>query len=489
MRRLLICCLILFATDLPVSADELHKIDPLVRVIDLNIGEEATVPLCDGSECTVKLLELKEHRDPIRLAVRSSDLKLLVDGEEVHLKGGCYLLPKPVGSVKIDCTVTKGLNSNGTPAFWGLKKDARFRLWPVDSPLVTPGTMIYPVKQDWLATRTWFDNETVDGGNSILKRIYYHSGLDIGASEGLVEVIAATDALVVQRGEEVLEGHREGTPTSPRYDVVYLLDGRGWYYRYSHLKEIDPAIQPGTFIKMGTRIGTAGKEGASGGWSHLHFEMKSKQPSGEWGTQAGYAIMREICIRDEGLNIIANARPGHFIVAGQETTLDGSRSWSAEGDLLYEWIFDDGTTEKSPQFSKVYPQPGYFTETLKVSDEEGNVDYDFTSVIVLDPKDLQHYPPSLNANYYPSQNLKAGDEITFKVRAFRMQGGKEEWDFGDGSPVFVTESPSDSKPFDPDGYAVVKHQYNQPGNYIVTVRRTSTDGYPATTRLHIPVGK
>ena len=90
--------------------------------------------------------------------------------------------------------------------------------------------------------------------------------MDIGASEGLVEVIAATDALVVQRGEEVLEGHTEDTPTSPRYDVVYLMDGRGWYYRYSHLKEIDPAIQTGNVIKMGTRIGVAGKEGASGGW-------------------------------------------------------------------------------------------------------------------------------------------------------------------------------------------------------------------------------
>ena len=30
----------------------------------------------------------------------------------------------------------------------------------------------------------------------------------------------------------------EDTPVSPRYDVVYVLDDRGWYYRYSHLHTI-----------------------------------------------------------------------------------------------------------------------------------------------------------------------------------------------------------------------------------------------------------
>ncbi|MCA9041585.1 MAG: peptidoglycan DD-metalloendopeptidase family protein [Planctomycetaceae bacterium] len=489
MFRLFAASLFLVSSVTFALAEELKPIEPLVRVVDLNVGEEVTVTLCDGSSATVKLLELKEHRDPVRLAVRSSDLKLEVNGEEIALKGGCYLLPQPVGAVKIDCTVTKGLNSNGTPTFWGLKKDARFRIWPVDSPLVQPGTMIYPVKQDWLATRTWFDNETVDGGPSILKKIYYHSGLDIGASEGLVEVIAATDALVVQRGEDVLEGHEKEAPTAPRSDVVYLLDGRGWYYRYSHLKEIDPSIQLGKFIKMGMRIGVAGKEGASGGWSHLHFEMKSRQPSGEWGTQAGYAIMREICIRDEKLEIIANARPGHFIVAGQETTLDGTRSWSAHNELHYEWQFDDGSTATGAQYAKAYPQPGSYMETLKVTDSAGNVDYDFTHVLVLDPDDLEHYPPGLNANFHPSQNLKVGDEVTFKVRAFRMQGGEEEWDFGDGSLIEKTASPGDSHPHDPQGYAEIKHRYHQPGHYIVTIRRTSAEGSTAITRLHVPVGE
>ena len=53
--------------------------------------------------------------------------------------------------------------------------------------------------------------------------------------------VAATDAIVVSVGETVLEGHRKDTPVAPRYDVVYLRDELGWYYRYSHLHTIGRA--------------------------------------------------------------------------------------------------------------------------------------------------------------------------------------------------------------------------------------------------------
>ncbi len=77
-----------------------------------------------------------------------------------------------------------------------------------------------------------YDPVYVDGGERAGKRIIYdHSGLDIGGSEGLVEVVAVTDTLVVSVGDVVLDEHKSDTPVSSRYDVVYLLDNRGWYYR------------------------------------------------------------------------------------------------------------------------------------------------------------------------------------------------------------------------------------------------------------------
>lgn len=466
---------------------KLRPITPLVRTVDLNLNEEQTVELHDGSQATVKLLELKEQRDPIRLAVRKAELKLLLNGEEIHLETGTYRLPQTIAGLQIDCTATKGLNSNGTPSFWGLDKDVRLRLWPKESDWIRPGTFIYPVKQGWLATRTWFDNEPVDGGKTIRKQIYYHSGLDIGATEDLTEVIAATDAQIVQLGTETLPEHGEGTPTSPRYDVLYLLDGRGWYYRYSHLAKFDPELKLGQIIKQGTRLGWVGKEGASGGWSHLHFEIKSQQPSGKWGTQAGFAFLHQAEVTDNNLQIYALARPAHFIVAGEEANLDGSRSWSRNDIQSYEWQLHDGTTASGAKFGKYYPTPGTFTELLKVTDSQGNISWDVAHIMVLDPNDLEHYSPSLNVNYSPTENLKTNEPITFKVRGFNMQGGKETWDFGDGSPKQFTQSPENAKPLAPEGYAKLLHQYEKPGTYIVTITRTHNNGQTATTKLVVTV--
>ncbi len=472
----------------PSWSAELKPFPALVRVVDLSLGESAQVTLHNGSEVELKLTSLEEHRDAVRHAVYGSTVGLSINGTAVALDAGPYHLPERVAGVQVDCTATGGLNSNGTPADWGLKKDARIRLWPADSPLLQPGSMIYPVDQGWLATRTWYDNEPVHAGNTIKPQIYYHAGMDIGASEGLTQVIAATDALVVQRGETVLDGHTEDTPCSPRYDVVYLMDGRGWYYRYSHLKEIAPNVQPGTVLRQGEPVGIAGKEGASGGWSHLHFEIKSRQPSGAWGTQAAFAFFHEAYVRDFDLKLYANARPAHMITAGESVTLDGSRSWSADDSITdYTWTLHDGTTRSEATVSVPYAKPGFYCETLKVSNRHGETSYDFAYVMVLDPQDLTQYTPSVNINHYPSRDIQAGQAITFKARAFRMKGGEESWDFGDGSPPQTTRSPEEAAPLAPEGYVAIEHTYGASGDYIVTVSRTHDNGLKAAAKAWVHV--
>jgi hypothetical protein len=186
---------------------------PLVRSLDLNIGEESRVELSDGTEAVVTLLDVEEIRDPIRQAVRKALVTIEINGDRLQLESGLYNLPMKVAGVQVDCPVTLGYLDRAHEDAWGLEKDARLRLWPEDSPWIAPKTFGYPVKQRWFASLTWFDNEPVDGGDTISKeRIYYHSGCDIGGTEGMVEVVAATDALVVSKGLEVLEGHSEETP-------------------------------------------------------------------------------------------------------------------------------------------------------------------------------------------------------------------------------------------------------------------------------------
>ncbi len=495
LKRLFLALLILAATMLAPTycraADGPPAIDPLVRVVDLNVGESAEVTLCDGARVSVKLLGLKETRDKVCFAVRQVVVTVEVNGQRGELVSATYHLPQTLGKVQVDCSVTKGYNENGNPGFWGLDKDARLRLWPASSPLVRPGTFTYPVKQKWFATDTQMANDPVyvDGGERAGKRrIYYHSGLDIGGSEGLVPVVAASDALVVSVGETVLKGHEKDTPVGPRYDVVYLLDGRGWYYRYSHLKEIDKTIVPGRIISQGDRIGLLGKEGGSGGWSHLHFEIKSRQPSGKWGTQEGYAFLWEAYRRQYKPPLIAVARPHHVIFTGESVKLDGSRSWSESGKVnRYDWRLGDDSSATTAQVQRTYRKPGRYSEVLRVTDRSGNIAYDFAVVVVVDRQHPQRPIPSIHPNYYPTRGIRPGDDVTFKVRAFNVSGGKETWDFGDGSPTIEVQSDGNAVKLAPNGYAATIHRYQRPGDYVARVTRTNEHGVSAIGHLHVHV--
>lgn len=467
----------------------------LVRVVDLNVDESQDIVLCNDKRVTVKLLDLKESRDSVRDAVRRAEVTVELNGKRTSLVSATYNLPTVVGDVQIDCSITKGYYTNSNSDAWGLEKDARLRLWPADSPLVEPHDFLYPVKQRWFATGTQMANEPtyVDGVEKpSVRKIYYHSGEDIGGAEGLVEVVAATDALVVSSGLTVLEGHhgkKDDTPVNERYDVVYLLDSRGWYYRYSHLHEIDKQIVPGRTIKKGDRIGLLGKEGASGGWSHLHFEIKSRQPSGKWGTQASYAFLWEAYRRQYQPKIQAVARPHHLIFAGESVTLDAAKSWSAAGKIAkYEWQFTDGTGASGKTQTRTYSRPGEYSEILHVTDAAGNIDYDFAVVQVVDREHPEKHPAALHAVYAPTFGIKPGDPVTFKARAFGTTHGKETWNFGDGTPPVESQSDGNVKALAKDGYAIVMHRFEKAGHYRVRVERTNEHGQPAIAHVHVRVG-
>ncbi len=186
---------------------------PLMRVVDLNVGEPASeMILHDGTKARIALLSRSKVSDSIRGAVRHVRVRVKVNSQEVELECGNYNLPVSVADVQVDCAVTRDFLSNSRTDPWGLAKDARLRLWPGGSPFMAPGTYIYPVKQRWFATTTQMSNEPsfVDGSETPWSRkIYYHYGLDIGGAEGMTEVVAATEGLVVVPREECDAGVRE----------------------------------------------------------------------------------------------------------------------------------------------------------------------------------------------------------------------------------------------------------------------------------------
>lgn len=475
------------AQDTPVS----------MRTIDLNVGDTSEVVLGDGKKITVRLLDLKEARDTLREAVRMAEVTALVNGHKVTLVSANYQLPKTIAGVQVDCPVTKGYPQNSSATVsgtnpWGLDKDVRLRFWPAGEPLLPAGTFMYPARQRWFASGTQMANEPVhvDGGeNPLVRKIYYHYGLDIGGAEERVDVVAATNGLVVSAGKAVLPGY-EKTPVKPRYDVIYLLDERGWYYRYSHLFTILPAVKPGAKVKMGQLLGLLGKEGGSGGWSHLHFDISGKQPSGQWGIIEGYAFLWEAYQRQYRPRLQAVARPHHLAAVGEKVILDGSRSWSADGKIAsYQWTFTDGTQASGDKIERVYKTPGVYSEALKIQGGMGHIDYDFAVVNVLDPKEPKRLPPSIHAAYSPTFGIKPGDPVTFVVRSFRTTDGKETWDFGDGSAKVEVQSDGNFVPLAKDGYALTTHRFERPGHYLVRVERTNRHGHAAIAHVHVRVGE
>ncbi len=460
------------------------------RTLDIDVGASQSLQLTDGKGATVRLLSTSETRDKARSAIREARAEVEINGVRATLSCGNYRLPVSVGGVQVDCTVTKAYYQNTNRDHWGLEKDARLRLWPAGLPFMPPGAFVYPVRQRWFATRTQMGNEPtyVDGGEHIgSDKIYYHAGLDIGGAEGLVDVIAATDGEVVGLGKQVVDKVKDNAAIDRAFnDTIWVLDARGWYHRYTHLYSYDPSVKLGGRVVQGQKIGTLGKAGGSGGWSHLHYEIICPQASGKFGTQEGYAFLWEAYLQQYKPHLIAVARPHQAILIGEKATLDGSRSWSDSQIARYNWTFTDGKRASGATVEKAYSKAGTFSEILKITDDHGRTAYDFETVNVLDPKHPDQVPPSIQAAYFPTLGLRAGKPVTFKVRAFGTTDGQESWTFGDGSTA-TTKSDGNVDEHAKNGFAITKHAFAKPGDYIVRVERTNRLGQTAIAHLWIHV--
>jgi murein DD-endopeptidase MepM/ murein hydrolase activator NlpD len=322
----------------------------------------------------------------------------------------------------------------------------------------------------------------VDAGELSLNEpghdIYHHYGIDIGGYDKAVPVVAAVGGTVVRRGEEWApdETPDENTDENQRDDVVRIKDNIGWRYRYSHLNTIAPDIKIGSTIAAGDPVGILGKKGYSGGWSHLHFEIRAPQPSGRYGQVDAYPFFVEAYLNEHPGALLACARPHRVAPVGSKVELDGTRSLCDGGRITsYRWTFHNGK----------YEREGMYSEMLTVTDNRGKSDVDFCVVQIL-PTDADpaRTPPSIHIAYYPTNNLRAAQPIAFKARSFIRgpfavnKGGEELWDFGDGTTAVTCSD---------DNFDECWHAYENPGRYIVTVRRTGKNDRTTMAQLKLIV--
>lgn len=492
LTRLLIP-LILIILGINPSRVYSQQLERLNTVIELNIGESSNVKLINGETVELTLLDVITERDEVRGAVRSAQVIIKINGEEATIGSGNYHLPIQLGKIKIDCPAIKEYTVSGYYRFEGIMaKDARFRLWPERSPLIQPATFGYPLKQKWFASRMQSQNEMAGLGwaeNIKSTPFGYHATHDFGGAEGFDEIIAATDGLVVSSNDEVLDGY-EDLPGDVRPDVVWIVDNRNWYYRYSHLNSIEEDIVPGAKVSLGQKIGYMGKQGGSGGWVHLHFGVHYKNDaSSKWEVEDAYAYLWEAYKIKYQPEILAVARPKLVAWTDQEISLDGSKSLSLVGDIVsFEWFFNDGSIANGPIQKKRYSKAGEYSEVLKVMDSKGNISYDFQYIQVFDKDFPDRQIPTIHPVYYPTQNIKINEPVTFLVRTFGSKYGEETWNFGDGTKeVAVNSGVVHSKTQNEEKYAEVTHSFSKSGHYIVKVRRTNEFGYSAIGHLHIVV--
>jgi murein DD-endopeptidase MepM/ murein hydrolase activator NlpD len=465
--------------------ERLHAVDAILHnTIDLSIGETQQAQLANNQSVTIKLISVTEHADNLMGAIRRADVHIQVNGTPVTLDAGPYRLPISVAGFQIDCPVTSGYLNRSSEQYWRLYKRARIRIWPAGSSWLPSSTFSYPLRQRWFASYTQMQNEVAGDFPSMTEWIYYHFGFDIFGAEAQ-SVYAATSGTIVSSGNQVLAGYElHQRVRNRRPDVVNIMDNRGFFWRYSHLGDIESWVVPGAQVQMGQKIANLGKEGPSGGGAHLHFDATALQPSGEWGTEDAYAFLWEAYHQQYPQPVTAVARPHTYIGAGQQATLDASRS--AGNGLQFQWTFSEGGSATGAKVTHSYPNPGLFSEIVKVTDAQGNVDYDFASVIVQDPGTVMAMP-TIMAAYSPTFGIQAGDLVSFEARTLGDTGG-ETWDFGDGTPQVFIPSNGQGDEWAANGYGRTTHSFANPGTYLVRVEHVRWDSVRAIARLQVRVG-
>ncbi len=474
------------------------------HVFDLITGETMEVDLSTGRH-EVTLLEVHEPRCRVRGVIRFPGVTLYVNSEKVYVPAALYHMPLTLEGIRIGCSVTRGVAETvgRFKDVYAFEKDARIRCWAPEDPLFDRKPLVYPVGQTWFASMTQMANERtyVDAGEFPFKDpavdyIYHHYGMDFGGYENAVPIIAARGGRIICVGNETVEGYDENVAGTPRYDRVVVEDETGWCYRYSHIEMISQDLELDRDIPARHFIGTLGKEGSSGGWSHLHFSICSPQPSGRYGEVEGYPFLVESYLNEHPGSLLACARPHRVAEVGEPVELDGSRSVCDGADIVSgSWTFHDGECVKDIRATRTYNREGTYSEMLTVTDSRGQTDIDFCVVQVL-PGDADpvRTAPGIHLTHYPTRNLCTGQPIAFKVRTFCRgpfeinHPDEESWDFGDGSSAVTrSSSPARSAASTDTDYAERWHTYDKPGRFIVTVTCTGTNGLTATAKIKVDV--
>ncbi len=186
----------------------------------------------------------------------------------------------------------------------------------------------------------------------------------------------------------------------------------------------------------------------------------------------------------DGLPIAGFQRSPIEPIAGEPVTFNGTSSIDPDGQIAsFAWDFDgDGEIDATaPIAEHTYAEPGAYTVSLTVTDNDGNTDTTTSSFAVVAPPEEPHeplsiQPPIADFAYMPAAP-SPGDPVLFNGTFSSDFDGEivaYAWDFdGDG----VTDS-TDS---------VAEHRFAASGTYAVSLTVTDDGGNSDTITISIDV--
>ncbi|MFX1236638.1 MAG: C25 family cysteine peptidase, partial [Promethearchaeota archaeon] len=156
---------------------------------------------------------------------------------------------------------------------------------------------------------------------------------------------------------------------------------------------------------------------------------------------------------------IADFQSDQTIVENQynQFTFTGRRG---NGLLFFDWDFGDESPhsqEENPMHQ--YRSPGTYTVSLNLTDSDGDWDYEQKIDFILVEEDIDPISDfEVNATH-----IFVGEYVQFTFTGSEGNAPAHYyWNFGDGTVSFIKKDPV--------------HQYNSPGNYIVSLRVTDSNG-------------
>jgi murein DD-endopeptidase MepM/ murein hydrolase activator NlpD len=429
----------------------------------LDIGETAAFRLNDGRLKWIRLVSVAEEKDSVIHLLRKADVHLEIDGRPLDLTCSPYALPREEDGLRVQVDTTSGWLPMG--------KRVQLSLWDAGDPIVDTSLFHFPLAEYRLFSQgTQSYNEPVHlghrDGDPGGQRFYHNYGFDMAGFEGRDRVVCPIEGKVIA--------------VRPETGWVAIEDDRGIVIDCGHLDSIHLEIQDGHLVKRGEDLGTIGRKGPSGNYSHLHLGLYLSRKDFDADRSCRnlnlYPWILTAYQTATGSRLIAVARPHHTAITGEKVVFDGRNSVAFGGKIVsYRWEFPDGTSEDGPVAARTFDRPGSYTAVLHVEDDRGGHDFDVCRVRIYTAAQPEEVLTTLFFSVSPSLGLTAGGNVHFRGWPQGGETGPISLDFGDGTVL--------------DGYlpfSDIEHRYKAVGTYIVTAAAEKA-GRPAIAKLKVVI--